>query len=163
MLAGMGLGRLRLENCCVPAGGYEKGEEFTMSTNLQSIGQKVEIASERLSTGMAHIGKSLVVKGELSASEDLSIEGRVEGTIELKEHNLTIGPSGRTQANVNAKEVVVLGSLQGNVNAPGRIEIRKSGSVTGDLVTARLQIDEGAHFKGSIDIKRTAEPGGKSK
>ena len=133
-----------------------------MSTNVPSF-EKAVIGSEGPNTGIANIGKSLVVKGELSAGEDLSIDGQVEGTIDLKDHNLTIGASGRTQANVSAKEVVVLGSHKGNVNAPGRIEIRRSGSVIGDLVTARLTIEEGAHFKGTIDIKRTADSGVKPK
>ena len=128
-----------------------------MSTMPQSPGRKVEIGNEAPRAGMAHIGKSVIVKGELSASEDLSIDGHVEGTIDVRDHHLTVGPSGRAEANVNAKEVVVLGSVKGNVSAVGRIEIRKSGSVVGDLVTGRLTIEEGAHFKGSIDIKRAAE------
>jgi len=103
---------------------------------------------------VAHIGKSVLIKGELSGSEDLYIDGQVEGTIELREHNLTVGPHGRVSANVNAKEVVVQGTLKGNVRAADRVDIRKSGSVVGDLVSARVVIEDGAYFKGSIDILR---------
>ncbi len=104
--------------------------------------------------GMAHIGKSVLVKGELSGSEDLYIDGEVQGTVELKDHNLTVGPNGRVHANLNAKEIVVQGKVQGNVRASDKIEIRKSGSVVGDIITTRITIEDGAYFKGSIDIQR---------
>ena len=103
---------------------------------------------------VAHIGKSVVIRGELSGSEDLYIDGQVEGTIELREHNLTVGPNGRVNANVNAKEVIVQGAVKGNIRAVDRVEIRKSGSVSGDLVAARIVIEDGAFFKGSIDIQK---------
>lgn len=104
--------------------------------------------------GMAHIGKSVLVKGELSGSEDLYIDGEIEGTVELKDHNLIVGPNGRVHANLNAKEIVVQGKVQGNVRATDKIEIRKSGSLIGDIITARITIEDGAYFKGSIDIQR---------
>jgi cytoskeletal protein CcmA (bactofilin family) len=104
--------------------------------------------------GMAHIGKSVLVKGELSGNEDLYIDGEIEGTVELKDHNLTIGPNGRVKANLHAKEVTVLGKVQGNVRATDKLEIRKSGSLVGDIITARITIEDGAYFKGSIDIQR---------
>src|ERR1051326_4724978 len=103
---------------------------------------------------VAHIGKSVLVRGELSGSEDLYIDGQVEGTIELRDHNLTVGPNGRVDANVNAKEVILLGSVKGNIRASERVEIRKSGSLVGDLVSARVTIEDGAYFKGSIDIQK---------
>ncbi|MBI4458699.1 MAG: polymer-forming cytoskeletal protein [Acidobacteria bacterium] len=109
------------------------------------------------SSAVAHIGKSVLIKGELSGSEDLYVDGQVEGSIELREHNLTVGPNGRVQANVNAKEVVVNGTLKGNVRAVDRVEIRKSGSLVGDLVAARVVIEDGAYFKGSIDIQKGSE------
>lgn len=112
--------------------------------------------------GMAHIGKSVLVKGELSGNEDLYIDGEIEGTVELKDHNLTIGPNGRVKANLNAKEIVVLGKVQGNVRASDKLEIRKSGSLVGDIITARITIEDGAYFKGSIDIQRQeARPEGR--
>lgn len=105
-------------------------------------------------SGMAHIGKSVLVKGELSGSEDLYIDGEVEGTIELRDHNLTVGPNGRVHANLHAREITVLGKVQGNIKAKDKIEIRKSGSLVGDIITARITIEDGAYFKGSIDIQK---------
>jgi cytoskeletal protein CcmA (bactofilin family) len=124
-----------------------------------------QIGSTDSSKGaVAHIGKSVVIRGELSGSEDLYIDGQVEGTIELREHNLTVGPNGRVNANVNAKEVIVQGAVKGNIRAIDRVEIRKSGSVSGDLVAARIVIEDGAFFKGSIDIQKGGEAkGGGSK
>lgn len=102
----------------------------------------------------ALIGKSVVVKGELEGSEDLTIEGQVEGKIELRDHTLTIGPGGRIKAQVFAKAVVVCGELIGNINASESVEIRESGSVDGDIVSPRVAIADGAHFRGSIDMQR---------
>lgn len=112
-----------------------------------------------LRSGMAHIGKSVLVKGELSGSEDLYIDGEIEGTVELRDHNLTVGPNGRVRANLNAKEITVQGKVQGNVRASDKIEIRKSGSLIGDIITARITIEDGAYFKGSIDIQRPESAG----
>lgn len=100
----------------------------------------------------AQIGKSLTLKGELGGSEDVYIDGEIEGTIELKENALTIGPNGKVHANVTARTITILGLIQGNVRASERIEIRKTGSLEGDLVTARIVIEDGAVFRGSIDI-----------
>ena len=119
--------------------------------------KKMEPVMDTSRSAVAHIGKSVVIKGELSGSEDLYVDGQVEGIIELREHNLTVGPNGRVQANVNAKEVIVNGTMKGNVRAIDRIEIRKSGSVVGDLIAARVMIEDGAFFKGSIDIQKGPE------
>jgi len=99
------------------------------------------------------IGKSIVIKGELSGSEDLTIEGKVEGKIELKQHILTIGSHGRIRAQIFAKEVVVLGEVVGNVQASEKIVIRDNGMVEGDLVAPRVAIAEGARFRGGIDMQ----------
>ena len=104
-------------------------------------------------TELAHIGKSVVVKGELSGSEDLYLDGEVEGTIELRGNSLTIGPNGRVRANVQAKDIVVHGKVNGNMKAD-RIELKKSALVSGDLATQRVVIEDGAFFKGGIDIQR---------
>jgi cytoskeletal protein CcmA (bactofilin family) len=114
-------------------------------------------SNEGSKSTVAHIGKSVVIRGELSGSEDLYIDGQVEGSIELREHNLTVGPNGRVNANMNAKEVIVQGAVKGNIRAVDRVEIRKSGSVAGDLVAARIVIEDGAFFKGSIDIQKAGE------
>jgi len=103
---------------------------------------------------MAHLGKSVVVKGELSGSEDLYIDGHVEGAIELKGNRLTLGPNGRVKASVNARSVVVQGRLEGNVRATDRVDLKQSAVVLGDIATQRISIEEGAFFKGGVDIQR---------
>ena len=105
----------------------------------------------------ANIGKSVIIKGELSGSEDLTIEGQIEGKIELKQNVLTIGPNARIKAQVFAKTVVVQGEVHGNVTAAERVEIRDSGSVDGDLSAPRVAISDGAHFRGSIDMQRGSQ------
>jgi cytoskeletal protein CcmA (bactofilin family) len=102
----------------------------------------------------ALIGKSVIIKGEVSGSEDLYIDGQVEGSIELQGNNLTVGPNGQVKANVNAKGVVVQGKLEGNVRASDRAELRKSAVAIGDIATQRLAIEDGAYFKGKVDIQR---------
>jgi cytoskeletal protein CcmA (bactofilin family) len=101
-----------------------------------------------------NIGKSVVIKGELNGSEDLTIEGRVEGKIELKDHVLTIGANGKIEAQVFAKALIVLGEVKGNIAASEKVEIRDGGSVEGDIVSPRVAIAEGAHFRGSVDMQR---------
>jgi cytoskeletal protein CcmA (bactofilin family) len=103
-----------------------------------------------------NIGKSVVIKGELNGSEDLTIEGQVEGTIQLRDHVLTIGANGRIKAQVFAKAVIVLGEVTGNVTASDKVDIRDNGSVDGDIVAPRVAIAEGAHFRGSVDMQRKA-------
>jgi len=107
-------------------------------------------------TDFAHIGRSVVVKGELSGSEDLFIDGQVEGTIELRGNSLTIGPHGQVKANVNAKDVTVQGKLEGNIQASQRAELKKTAVAVGDIVKQRVAIEEGAYFKGKVDIQREA-------
>ena len=106
---------------------------------------------------MVNIGKSVVIKGELSGSEDLTIEGQVEGRIDLKDHLLTIGPNGKIKAEVFAKSVIVLGEVMGNVTASEKVDIRDNGSVDGDIISPRVAIAEGAHFRGSVDMQRKGE------
>jgi cytoskeletal protein CcmA (bactofilin family) len=110
----------------------------------------------------AQIGKSLKLKGEITGSEDLLIDGEVEGTVELRENSLTVGPNGNIRAHVRARSITVLGRLQGNVEAGERIEIRKTGSLEGDLVTPRIVIEDGAVFRGSIDILKEGHSSGAS-
>ena len=107
---------------------------------------------EQNRSDVAHIGKSVVLKGEISGSEDLYLDGQVEGSVELRNHNLTIGPNGHVKANINAKEVVIQGKVDGNVAASERVELRKSAVLVGDIVTQRIVIEDGAYFKGGIDI-----------
>ena len=107
---------------------------------------------------IVNIGKSVVIKGELNGSEDLTIEGHVEGTIQLRDHVLTIGPNGRIKAQVFAKSVIVLGEVTGNVTASDKVDIRDGGSVDGDIISPRVAIAEGAHFRGSVDMQRKGAP-----
>jgi len=102
---------------------------------------------------VVNIGKSVVIKGELNGSEDLTIEGHVEGKIELRDHVLTIGPNGKIKAQLHAKAIVVLGEVIGNVTATEKVDIRENGSVEGDITSPRVAIAEGAHFRGSVDMQ----------
>ena len=106
-----------------------------------------------------NIGKSVVIKGELTGSEDLTIEGQVEGKIELKQNVLTIGPNARIKAQVAAKIVVVQGEVHGDISATERVDIRDNGSVDGDVSAPRVAIADGAHFRGSIDMQRQGAKG----
>ena len=106
---------------------------------------------------VAHIGKSVIIKGELSGSEDLYLDGEVEGNIDLHNHNLVIGPNGRVRANVSAKDVVIHGKVDGNVTGVEKVELKKSALLNGDINTQRIVIEDGAYFKGAIDIHK-AEP-----
>ena len=103
---------------------------------------------------VAHIGKSVLIKGELSGSEDLYLDGEVEGNIELRDHSLTVGPNGRVRANVHARDVVVHGKVDGNIQGTERVELKRSAVLMGDIATQRIVIEDGAFFKGAIDIKK---------
>jgi cytoskeletal protein CcmA (bactofilin family) len=102
----------------------------------------------------ATIGKSLVIKGEVTGSESLYIDGRVEGSINLAGNRVTVGRNGVVAANINAREIVVLGKVRGNLTASDRVDIRSDGSLTGDVIAARISIEDGAFFKGGIDIRK---------
>src|SRR5271170_1988052 len=125
-------------------------EEKAMSTDA------MRPLSSSPSGTTARLGASLHVKGEISGNEDLHIDGSVEGLVQLEDRKLTVGASAKLTADVVAREVVVYGSVKGNLRARDRIEIKKDGSVVGDLTTARIMIEDGAYFKGSIEIDRTA-------
>jgi cytoskeletal protein CcmA (bactofilin family) len=105
----------------------------------------------------ATIGKSLVIKGEVTGSESLYIDGRVEGSINLAGNRVTVGRNGVVAANINAREIVVLGKVRGNLTASDRVDIRSDGSLTGDVVAARISIEDGAFFKGGIDIRKAGQ------
>jgi len=112
----------------------------------------------------ATIGKSLVIKGEVTGSESLYIDGRVEGSINLAGNRVTVGRNGVVSANINAREIVVLGKVRGNLTASDRVDIRSDGSLTGDVVAARISIEDGAFFKGGIDIRKAGQkPNGEDK
>jgi cytoskeletal protein CcmA (bactofilin family) len=102
----------------------------------------------------ATLGKSLVIKGEVTGSESLYIDGRVEGSINLPGNRVTVGRNGVVSANISAREIVVLGKVRGNMTASDRVDIRGEGSLTGDVVSQRISIEDGAYFKGGIDIRK---------
>ncbi|HYL12559.1 MAG TPA: polymer-forming cytoskeletal protein [Terriglobales bacterium] len=103
---------------------------------------------------MTLIGKSVVIRGEISCGEDLYIDGQVEGTIDPRGNRLTIGPNGRVKANINACAVVVQGTLEGNIQASDRVDLKQSAVVMGDIAAQRISIEEGAHFKGRVNIQK---------
>jgi len=112
-------------------------------------------SQQSASTGeQATIGKSLVIKGEVTGSESLYIDGKVEGSISLPGNRVTIGRNGQVAANITAREIVVLGKVRGNVTASDRVDIRSEGSLTGDVTAQRISIEDGAFFKGGIDIRK---------
>lgn len=138
-------------------------EEVIPATEPSTIGSSTTAAAplrpadtmrEARSSEIATIGKSVVVKGELSGSEDLVVDGEVEGSITLRGQSLTIGPNGRVRANIEARNVILHGRVDGDIHASERVELRKSASLAGDITTARISIEDGAYFKGTIDIQK---------
>jgi len=133
-----------------PAPATWEGKTAMSTDALRPLGATADRATARL-------GSSLHVKGEITGNEDLQIDGSVEGLIQLDERKLTVGATSKVTADVIAREVVVYGNVKGNLRAKDRIEIKKDGSVIGDLTTSRIMIEDGAYFKGSIEIDKTAE------
>jgi cytoskeletal protein CcmA (bactofilin family) len=111
--------------------------------------------STPLARTLALLGSTIVVKGEITSDEDLQIDGRVEGPVSLRGNRLTVGRSGQLNSEVTAREVIVYGNVSGNLRARDRVEIKKDGRVIGDIATARISIEDGAYFKGHIEIEHT--------
>jgi len=124
-----------------------------MMANEPTVGPR-PATTTTTTADQATIGKSLVIKGEVTGSESLYIDGRVEGSINLSGNRVTVGRNGVVAANINAREIVVLGKVRGNLTASDRVDIRSDGSLTGDVVAARISIEDGAYFKGGIDIRK---------
>jgi cytoskeletal protein CcmA (bactofilin family) len=129
-----------------------------MMANEPAAAPRPATATTTTTADQATIGKSLVIKGEVTGSESLYIDGRVEGSISLAGNRVTIGRNGVVAANINAREIVVLGKVRGNLTASDRVDIRSDGSLTGDVVAARISIEDGAFFKGGIDIRKGGQP-----
>jgi cytoskeletal protein CcmA (bactofilin family) len=137
----------------------QRRETPTMSSSSKSFESDSLPTSRSSSSGSAALGKNVTVKGQIFAREDLTIDGEVEGTVECHEHRLTIGPNARVQAGLKAREIIIQGSIQGNVDATDKIDIKKEAKLVGDIKTSRIVIEDGAYFKGSIDIsKATTRP-----
>jgi cytoskeletal protein CcmA (bactofilin family) len=128
-----------------------KRESLSMSSPSRSFDSETPVRS-----GSAALGKNVTVKGQIFAREDLTIDGEVEGTVECHDHRLTIGPNARVQAGLKAREIIIQGSIQGNVDAADKIDIKKEAKLVGDIKTSRIVIEDGAYFKGSIDISKPA-------
>ena len=129
---------------------------FEASPSRPAVGTGTAAAA--VPTGeQATIGKSLIVKGELTGSESLYIDGKVEGAINLPGNRVTVGRNGQVAANIVAREIVVLGKVRGNCQASDRVDIRSEGSLTGDVAAARISIEDGAFFKGGIDIRKPGD------
>jgi cytoskeletal protein CcmA (bactofilin family) len=143
-------------NASAPPTSSELAKEGIPMSTLPS--RPTDARSDVVRGGAAVIGKSVVLKGQVYGREDLTIDGEVEGTVELQEHRLTIGPNGKVVATIKAREIVVLGTVHGNIETREKIEIRKEAKVVGDIRTARIVIEDGAYFKGSIDIVRAEAP-----
>src|SRR5207253_4790296 len=139
----------------------EKTVMSSSAQNLNPMGEPTPASAPRNaalnSTEQATIGKSLVIKGEVTGSESLYIDGRVEGAINLAGNRVTVGRNGVVNANVVAREIVVIGKVKGNLNASDRVDIRNEGSLTGDVVAQRISIEDGAFFKGGIDIRKPGQ------
>jgi cytoskeletal protein CcmA (bactofilin family) len=132
----------------------------TPTSSTSAVNEPAPAAARPSATSTADqatIGKSLVIKGEVTGSESLYIDGRVEGSINLAGNRVTVGRNGVVSANINAREIVVLGKVRGNLTASDRVDIRSDGSLTGDVVAARISIEDGAFFKGGIDIRKAGQ------
>jgi cytoskeletal protein CcmA (bactofilin family) len=138
-----------------PGGGASQPASSHHTPPAEPVRAQHVASADRGLERTVNIGKSVIIKGELSGSEDLTIEGQVEGKIELRQNVLTIGPNGKIKAQVFAKSVVILGEVTGNVTATDKVDIRDNGSVDGDIAAPRVAIAEGAHFRGSIDMQRS--------
>lgn len=130
----------------------QRREITSMSTPTRTFEPETGVVR----SGSAALGKNVTVKGQIVAREDLTIDGEVEGTVECHDHRLTIGPNARVQSNLKAREIVIHGSIQGNVEAADKIDIKKEAKLVGDIKTSRIVIEDGAYFKGSIDISKAA-------
>lgn len=129
----------------------ERTERSTSSTRTSGQGNE----------NMASMGQSIVFKGELTGDEDLEIEGNVDGRVTLANHQLTVGSNGRVTAEIEAKSIVVIGQVTGNLTASERIEVQATGVVNGDLRAPRLNVQEGAILNGSIEMTSAGAPAGK--
>ncbi len=138
----------------MPAAAAVEPQRRETSTNMSSPTRTFDSEPGSVRSGSAALGKNVTVKGQIFAREDLTIDGEVEGTVECHEHRLTIGPNARVQAGLKAREIIIQGSIQGNVEAADKIDIKKEAKLVGDIKTSRIVIEDGAYFKGSIDISK---------
>jgi cytoskeletal protein CcmA (bactofilin family) len=137
-----------------PAAPAVEPQKREFNSNMASPTRTFDSEPTGVRSGSAALGKNVTVKGQIFAREDLTIDGEVEGTVECHDHRLTIGPNARVQAGLKAREIIIQGSIQGNVEAADKIDIKKEAKLVGDIKTSRIVIEDGAYFKGSIDISK---------
>jgi|SRR5208283_1506382 len=140
-----------------PASNPEPQRSYTPPAPEPPVVPRPAASSVATPQEQATLGKSLVIKGEVTGSESLYIDGRVEGSINLPGNRVTVGRNGVVSANISAREIVILGKVRGNMTASDRFDIRNEGSLTGDVVAQRVSIEEGAFFKGGIDIRKPGQ------
>src|SRR5438309_10949016 len=149
-------------NPSAPSPSTPEPQRPTPTPTTTNMSEPTPVSAPRNATlntaDQATIGKSLVIKGEVTGSESLYIDGRVEGSINLTGNRVTVGRNGVVNANIQAREIVVLGKVRGKLTASDRVDIRSDGSLTGDVVAARISIEDGAFFKGGIDIRKGGQP-----
>ncbi|HTD21602.1 MAG TPA: polymer-forming cytoskeletal protein [Terriglobales bacterium] len=131
------------------------------TTMSEPVPTRTTLASTTSTDQAAIIGKSLVIKGEITGSESLHIEGKVEGSINLPGTRVTVGRNGQVSADITAREIIVQGKILGNVNASDRLDVRSEGALTGDVIAQRISVEDGAFFKGKIDVRRAGQSGEK--
>jgi len=132
---------------------FERKEIFRKSESENTPSPRPRAGDASLGSKSVFIGQSIFIKGELTGNEDMTIEGKVEGNIQLKDHNVTIGANGTIEAEIFAKNITIMGTVEGDVHAESLVEIRKTGQLTGNIVAPRVIIEDGARFRGSIDME----------
>ena len=141
-----------------PAPEPQRTPQFSgMTPSAPANNEPQRAATPQQAQEQASIGKSLVIKGEVTGSESLYIDGRVEGSINLPGNRVTVGRNGVVAANISAREIVIIGKVRGNLNASDKVDIRGEGSLTGDVIAQRISIEDGAFFKGGIDIRKPGQ------
>ena len=141
----------------------QSSDSFKQNAQSSNLNPPVPVKTAGAPLDQATIGRTLVIKGEISGSESLYVDGRIEGNVNLAEHRVTIGRNGSVQANITAKEVVVMGKVTGNIDCSDRVDIRSEGVVNGDVATQRISVEDGAILKGGIQVRSADQKHDKSK
>jgi len=135
---------------------FERKEIFRQSETETTPSTRTRSTDTSVNSKSVFIGQSIFIKGELTGNEDMTIEGKVEGNIQLRDHNVTIGTNGTIEAAIFAKNITIMGTVQGDIHAESLVEIKQTGNLTGDIVAPRVVIEDGARFRGSIDMETRA-------
>ena len=141
----------------------QSSDSFKQNAQSSNLNPPAPVKTAGAPLDQATIGRTLVIKGEISGAESLYVDGRIEGNVNLAEHRVTIGRNGSVQANITAKEVVVMGKVTGNIDCSDRVDIRSEGVVNGDVATQRISVEDGAILKGGIQVRSADQKHDKSK